>query len=43
MIIVVQNAARSVSVQPGVRRHGNAGTHGNYGNVVAVSYGIYRR
>jgi hypothetical protein len=30
-------------VQWGARRYGNAGTYGTYGNVVAVSYRIYRR
>jgi hypothetical protein len=34
MIIVVQNAASSVLVQWGARRHGNPGTYGTYGNVV---------
>jgi hypothetical protein len=32
-----------VSVDRGSLRHGNAGTHGSDGNVVAVSYRIYRR
>jgi hypothetical protein len=34
---------QAVVVQWGARRHGNAGTYGNDGNVVSVSYRIYRR
>ena len=38
-----EDIGEAVVVQWGARRHGNPGTYGTDGNVVAVSYRIYRR